>query len=288
MKIRQTRRGASRRSRALIAAATVIPIASLCLGISQTSAGPIPPPTAQTFADCPVHGSIGGLNGHVTVCVVGDAAQGTINIGTLDTTFHGPGVVDGGTALNSATQPNWVDALDGQSFTAPRQLLAIPVMTLIGNPAIDQPNNSDVWVVAQQAGAMGFSLITPGQGLNPLTVVPLAFHLVNPLLGPNCYIGTDASPVTLNLTTGTSGALTGSLGTLSTAGFAGGLYTEGTKVVDGTFSTPGATGCGLDGEWDAAIDATGNLPSASGANEAILYGNFALARSGWVKHQLGE
>jgi len=217
------------------------------------------------------------------------AAQGTIDIGTLDTTFHGPGIVDGGTALNSATQPNWVEALNGQSFSSPRQLLSIPVMALLGNPSgVTPPDNSDVYVVAQQAGPMGFSLITPGQGLNPLTVVPLSFHLINPLLGPNCYIGTEADPVTLNLTTGTSGALTGNLGTLSTAGFTGGLYTTGTEVVDGTFATPAATGCGNGGVWDTAIDTTGNLPSASGSNEAILYGNFALARAGWVKHHLHE
>jgi hypothetical protein len=219
---------------------------------------------------------------------VGVAAQGTIDIGALDTTFHGPGVVDGATDLNSATQPNWVDALNGQSFTAPRQLLSIPVMTLLDNPAgVTPPADSDVYVVAQQAGPMGFSIVTPGQGgINPLTIVPLTFRLENPLLGPNCYVGTDASPVTLNLTTGTSGALTGNLGTLSDAGFSGGLYTIGTEVVDGTFSTPGATGCGIGGEWDSAINTTGNLPSASGANEAILYGNFALARSSWVKHNL--
>jgi hypothetical protein len=228
----------------------------LCLAIPSASAyTPVPPPTPQTFAECPVNGQIPGHHGHVTVCVVGVTNQGLIDIGSLDTTFHGPGVVDGGTALDSATQP---------------------------------PADSDVYVEASQAGQMGFSLITPGQGLNPLTVVPLSFHLVNPVLGPNCYIGTDADPITLNLTTGVSGALTGTLGTLSTAGFTGGLYTTGTEVVDGTFSTPGATGCGPAGAYDAAIDSVGDLPSASGSNEAIFYGNFDLARVKWVKSHLHE
>jgi len=283
------RRGTVRRSRLLVGAAAAIPIVSLCLAAPVASAyAPIPPPTPQTFAECPVNGAIPGPHGHVTVCVVGVAAQGTIDIGALDTTFKGPGVVDGGTALNSATQPNWVDALDGTSFSAPKQLLSIPVMKMIGDPSIPPPANSDVWVVAQQAGPMGFSLITPGQGLNPLTVVPLSFHLINPVLGNNCYIGTDADPITLNLTTGISGALTGTLGTISTAGFSGGLYTEGTEVVDGTFATPAATGCGLDGEWDSAIDSVGDLPSPSGSNAAELYGNFALATTKWVKKNLHE
>jgi hypothetical protein len=111
---------------------------------------------------------------------------------------------------------------------------------------------------------------------------------LNPLLGPNCYIGTDSDPITLNLTTATSGALTGTLGTLVSNNNGETLQTIGTEVVDGTFSTPAATGCGTDGVWDSAIDTTGNLPSASGANEAILYGNFAIASSKWVKHQLHE
>jgi hypothetical protein len=112
--------------------------------------------------------------------------------------------------------------------------------------------------------------------------------LVNPLLGPNCYIGTDSDPITLNLTAGTSGALTGTLGTTLSGNNGHTLQTVGTEVVDNTFTVPGATGCGTDGVWDSAIDATGGLPSASGASEAILYGNFALATSSWVKHELHE
>jgi hypothetical protein len=217
------------------------------------------------------------------------AAQGTIDIGALDTTFHGPGKVDGGYAGNSPTIPNWVEAIDGQSYSAPPQLLSEPVMAILGNPAVTPPADSDVWVESQQAGPMGFSIITPGQGgLNPLTIIPLTFHLVNPLLGPNCYIGTDSDPVTLNLTTGTSGALAGTLGTLAVGSSGHTIQTIGTEVVDGTFSTPGATGCGTDGVWDAALDANGHLPSPSGANAAMLFGNFDLAASSWVKHNLHE
>jgi hypothetical protein len=64
------------------------------------------------------------------------------------------------------------------------------------------------------------------------------------------------------------------------------IQTIGTEVVDNVFSTPGATGCGTDGVWDAALDASGGLPSPSGANKVILYGNFDLAASSWVKHGL--
>ncbi len=43
--------------------------------------------------------------------------------------------------------------------------------------------------------------------------LPVQVHLENPgsfdLLGANCYIGSSTTPITLDLTTGTSGSLTG-------------------------------------------------------------------------------
>jgi hypothetical protein len=135
---------------------------------------------------------------------------------------------------------------------------------------------------------MGFSILTPGQGgILPLTILPLSFHLVNPLLGPNCYIGTDSDPITLNLTAGTSGALTGTLGTLSSENDGNTLDTVGTEVVDNTFTVPPATGCGTDGVWDSAITAMEGADTP-GSNSVILYGNFDLASSKWVKHELHE
>jgi hypothetical protein len=254
---------------------------------------PVPEPTAQTFAECPVDANVGGPHGHVTHCIVGVAAQGAIDIGSLDTTFHGPGIVQGAFDADSPNWPavpNWADALNGQSYSAPPQLLSMPVMAILGYPDITPPADSDVWVVTQQAGPMGFSISTPGQGgITPYTVIPLTFRLENPLLGSNCYIGTDSDPITLHLTTGISGALTGNLGSLVGGNNGHTIQTVDTEVVDGTFSTPGATGCGTGGVWDSAIDATGDLPSPSGANKAMLYGTFDLAYpTSWVKHQLGE
>ena len=285
-----------RRSRIFLAAlgaVFAIPVAALGLGPSASAISPVPPPTAQTFAQCPVNGSVGGKDGHVTYCIVGVAAQGTIDIGPLDTTFHGPGVVQGGFSTSSPTwlvSTNWADALDGKSYSAPRQLLSIPVMTLLGNPDVTPPANSDVYVVSQQAGPMGFDIATPGiGGITPYTVIPLSFHLVNPLLGPDCYIGTDSDPITLHLTTATSGALTGALGTLQTSPLGRGevIETIGTEVVDNTFTAPPATGCGTDGVWDSAITAMEGA-DAPGSNSVILYGNFDLVPSKLIKHLLHE
>jgi hypothetical protein len=158
------------------------------------------------------------------------------------------------------------------------------VENLIGNPSgVTPPENSQVYVESAQAGQMAFGIANGGI----VTQVPLSFHLVNPLLGGNCYVGTTSDPIVLNLTTGTSGALTGSLGIVDPYGqFAGGLYTVDTEVVDNQFTVPAATGCGPGGVWDSAITALEGANSP-GSNTAILYGNYALALASWVKHHGG-
>jgi hypothetical protein len=272
----------------------VIGLSAACLVISATPSlayQSAPPPTAQTFSQCPVSGAIGAKKADkVSTCIVGNAAQGSIDIAGLDTTFKGPGLVQFGWAGNSGeTVDNTVSALDDQSYTAPPQLLSKPVMVLLGNPSgVTPPANSDVYVETILAGPISFNLSTPGSsGINPETIIPLIFKFKNPLLGPNCTLGTLADPVTLSLTTGTSGALTGTLGTLTFYDGGSAAQTLGTEVVDNVFSVPGATGCGNDGVWDNAIDSTNDLPSASGANQAILYGSFDLAAATWVKKNGG-
>jgi hypothetical protein len=272
----------------MVAGMSLVGMASAA-SAAPAEGGPIP--TAQTFSQCPIGGGLTPSskgNRRVYICVYGVAQEGTIDIGALDTTFKGPGVVQGGTGqlggVNGGPSLTWADALDGRSYTAPKQLLAMSVENLLGNPSgLVPPANSQVYVETAQAGPMAFGI---NNGI--VTQVPLSFHLVNSLLGPNCYVGTVSDPIVLNLTTGTSGALTGSLGYLDPYGnFAGGLYTIDTEVVDNQFTVPGATGCGFGGMYDSAIDSTGGLPSASGSNTAILYGNYALALAKWVKNHGG-
>jgi len=270
---------------AVVAAMSLVGMATS----ASASGGSIP--TAQTFSQCPIGSRVfptSAGNTRVYICVYGVAQEGTIDIGGLDTTFKGPGVVQGGTGqlggVNGGPSLTWANAIDGQSFTSPRQLLSVSVESLIGNPSgITPPPNSQVWVEAAQAGQMEFGIANGGI----VTEVPLSFHLVNSLLGPDCYVGTPGSPIVLNLTTGTSGSLTGNIGSVDPYGsFAGGLYTVGTEVVDNQFTVPAATGCGTGGVWDSAITALEGANSP-GSNTAILYGNYALALARWVKHHGG-
>lgn len=103
--------------------------------------------------------------------------------------------------------------------------------------------------------------------------LPVKFRLDNPVLGDDCYVGSDANPIQIDFTTGRSGAVNGSSGvvdfnkkfTLSTI--------DSARLVNGTFAAPAASGCG--GIFSFFIDPLVNAllgePSA-GRSTAILEG----------------
>lgn len=140
------------------------------------------------------------------------------------------------------------------------------------------PGNT-VTGIAQLAGptsALGFALGDPST-----VSIPIKLKLDNPILGSNCYIGSNSNPVRLNLTTGTTNPpppnvpISGSLGSGS---FSGNVLTVlGGLDVDNAFAIPGASGCGLGlGLVDALIDAKLKLPSAAGNNTMKVENNVAI------------
>jgi hypothetical protein len=115
--------------------------------------------------------------------------------------------------------------------------------------------------------------------------LPVKIKLSNAILGSNCYIGSDKAPVQLNFTTGTSGALKGSAGELDFNEAFTIITISGGKLVDGTYASPGASGCG--GIFSFFIDPLVNsilgIPSASGKNSATLEGKLQDANAEAVK-----
>jgi hypothetical protein len=93
--------------------------------------------------------------------------------------------------------------------------------------------------------------------------VPIKVHLHNLLLGPNCYIGSNANPIVLNLQETPTSAPK-----VSFSGNA--IVVSGAEVADDTFAVPGASGCGLLGLLDAAVNLKTGLPSPSGRNSALI------------------
>jgi hypothetical protein len=104
--------------------------------------------------------------------------------------------------------------------------------------------------------------------------LPIKVKLTNPILGSNCYISSETEPVQLELTTGTSGSLTGSVGEISFNEEFTIITVKNLKLVDGTFAAPAATGCGgIYAEYvDPRINSIFELPASPGNNAATLTG----------------
>jgi hypothetical protein len=115
--------------------------------------------------------------------------------------------------------------------------------------------------------------------------LPIKVHLENPLLGSACYLGSNAAPIVLNLTTGTTSPpapnkpISGSPGTL-TFDPEGTLFTiSGNSLVNNSFPAPATNGCGGLAEFliGPIVNSSLGVPSAAGHNTAILNGTLKQA-----------
>jgi hypothetical protein len=128
----------------------------------------------------------------------------------------------------------------------------------------------------------------------PAVTLPARIHLKNPLLGNSCYIGSEASPIELHLTTGTTAPnppnkpIKGKTGIEESEeeGPLEFLRITQNSLVDNTFSVPKAEGCGEAFAFliDPIVDSKLKLPSADGNNTAILNGTLNSATAEEVEN----
>jgi hypothetical protein len=256
-----------------------------------------PPPGGiyAPFTNCPLLNPLmqESVGGSATGCIAGDADSGTITIGNITTPVTHPVTVQFGAWDPPNATPNQFTGgilpppggLNAQLVSSP-ELVPGGLLKALGCPSSDPGVENlcqratdrggrylNVYAQAQSAGQItNFDLITWTQ--------PLKFQLINPLLGRDCYIGSDNNPVVVNPTLG------GSLVFENDPNPTAHPDTEVLEVTDGsatdtTFAAPGVTGCGPGGSAniavDEAIDASSGLPSASGSNSLTLSGTFYFA-----------
>jgi len=115
--------------------------------------------------------------------------------------------------------------------------------------------------------------------------LPVKIKLESPLLGSNCYIGSDERPVQLDLTTGKSGSVEGGTGKPSRNAQSTWSTFSGGRLVSNTFSTPAVQGCGgiFSFFFDPLVDLLLGTPASSGQNTAVLEGDFHAAASSAVR-----
>jgi hypothetical protein len=221
------------------------------------------------FSDCP------RSDASVITCVDVQSQSGSMTIKGFDVPLDHSLEIRGGLSqpapgVFSFVAPTGTNGFFAQPVNVPGGLLGI---------SLPIPGNA-VTATAQLAGPPSSIVLGP---IDASISAPIKLKLSNPLIGSNCYIGSNANPARLNLTTTTTNPpppntpISGHPGTSSFDPTTNTLLVTGALDVDNAFSVPGATGCGLGlGLINATIDAKLRLPSASGNNTMSINNDLAL------------
>lgn len=175
--------------------------------------------------------------------------------------------------------------LEAQLVSRP-ELVPGGLLKALGCPSSD-PGVEKLCEKAADRGGKDLNVFAQAQSAGPITnfnlvtwTQPLKFKLINPLLGDDCYIGSEDNPVVLNPSLSGTPVIEIDPNPTAHPDTAVLEVTNG-AATDTTFAAPGVTGCGPGGSAniavDEAIDTSAGLPAASGSNSLTLNGTFSLA-----------
>jgi hypothetical protein len=300
-------KGAGRKRLAVIAA-TVLTAASALLSVASPVALAAPTGIFAPFAQCPTS------NPRVTICQYVEITGGELAVGAVKVPIDETIIFQGGMIPTGSSNPNeyfQVPAANGESISPTELNVPGGLRAVIGcDPIRDRDlykklgrrdgcngrfshdtRQNKVTVTLESAGNRSnpaiFNLAAAFVEEGTAFTFPGKVHLKNPLLGEACYIGSEAHPIELHLTTAKTSPpppnqpIAGRFGTAleeEEEGYAMVKVTENT-LVDNAFTVPPAEGCGgrLAYLVDPRIDHTLGLESPAGRNTAILTGTHRLA-----------
>jgi hypothetical protein len=258
----------------------IVGLAALLFALVGTSAAMATPKGGfAVFADCPVKTA--------SACIYAKTESGKIVIGKENVPIEKAITLQGGLNEEEGVT-TFVAARDGNTLSksaqkVPGGLSGLVKCTEISNfieraacQLVFENGTTGVTAtteLAAPASSIGVSLENLLSASGTALSLPIKVKLENPFLGGSCYIGSNSSPIVVNLTTGTSGPLTGSVGEFSV--IEGEILAfQKNSLVNGTYSAPAASGCGGIFSFliDPIVDSRLGLPSASGKNQAVLNG----------------
>ncbi len=292
-----------RKTRVLILAATAL-IASLAI---VATAAAEPKGIFKKYNDCPASSP------GVALCSYAETTSGELSIGSTKVPINKPIILQGGAIPTGGSNFNeyfLVPAKDGNSLSktelnVPGGLTDIVNCEEIKGEGIFEKIERSACKLVFENGTTGVTMTTElvANTSNPAILnltnlveekgtaltLPVRAHLKNSLLGESCYIGSEAHPIQLHLTDGTTSPpapnkpIKGKLGTPKTEVE---KEWESTKIsenslVDNAFSVPVAEGCGGFFSFliDPIVDSKLGLESKAGNNTAILNGTLNTAEA---------
>ncbi|HET8863374.1 MAG TPA: hypothetical protein VFM94_09005 [Solirubrobacterales bacterium] len=242
-----------------------------------------PAPGYEVFKGCPSPEEKAGL----AVCLHSDITGGHLQTGSKDVPIENPLTLSGGADEN----------FEGFTFnskgglTKVKQKVPGGVLGLTGLTWLLEFFGSDALTLYAETELAG----TPSNFTIETVTIPIKVHLTTPsgVLGNTCYIGSNSSPITLKLTTGTTSPpepnkpITGKEPELSIDG-KGIIHLDNGTYVDNSFSVPGASGCVLKLfgfipiSLNGFVNSQSELPSAAGKNEAVQDFDLQFVERGFV------
>lgn len=246
----------------------------------------------------------------VSLCLYSEMLSGEVSIGQhvvpINQDKQHPIIVQGGIRVNHATEEQtFVAALNGETLsrtpqkvpgglsglvrcseitgggTAERGLrLACEVTLATPNTAVSATTE-----LARPANEITVSTAALESGEGTALGLPVRVHLESAFLGRECYVGSTARPVQLNLTVGKTSPqppnkpISGKDGESELRDELEFIRFTNSTLVDNAFSAPDATGCGGTFSFllDPIIDSKLGLPSRNGLNTAIANNTIDIA-----------
>jgi hypothetical protein len=297
----------SRQGKSLFVIASLV--ASLAALALASPALATPKGIFKRFSDCPL--TTPGL----AICQYAETSGGEFSIGSTKVPINKTITLQGGGVEAKLNEYFLIPAADGNSLS--KTELNVPG-GLAGLVNCEEIKGSGLFEIIERAacksifenkvtGVTATTELVANAG-NPALLnlanlffeertgltLPVRVHLKNPLLGESCYVGSEAHPIQLHLTTGTTSPpepnkpIKGKAGTVTIEEEGGGEVTKLSEnsLVDNAFSVPVAEGCGGFFSFliDPLVDSKLGLPSAAGHNTAILNGTLWAASAEAVKN----
>jgi hypothetical protein len=264
--------GARVRGRALATTMAFACLGAVALAAAPAALGSKLKEEFALFVDCPT--------ATAGVCTVAKTSSGEFVMGTKTVPINQTITLQGGLAFSSLQTQPLIAARDGNTLS--KTPLTIPG-GLLGVANI----GGEVTATAELAGTASDILINQyflAEGRETAVVLPLKIKLDNPLLGENCYIGSNESPVLLHLTDGTTNPpfpgtpISGNKGTIGNSARGKITVISNNTLVDNSFPVPAATNCGsnplLAPVVTLLVNLDAGLPSGAGRNKAVMTGFF--------------
>jgi hypothetical protein len=287
--------------RTLAAVVSLTALIAMCAVASPALAAKHPKGEYAVFAECPTN------NSEVEDCILAKTESGEFQIGKEKVPITNPITLQGGINHFLTGEEQFFGAekeantLSKSPQKVPGGLLGLvkcnEISNIIERIACELFFENGVTGVnattelAAPASSIGVNTLALLEQEGAALTLPLKVHLENPFLGSSCYLGSNAHPIVIEFTSGTTSPpapnkpITGKPGE-NTFNEAGTILTNtGNELVNNSYASPGAEGCGgiFSGIVDEIVDKKLGLPSAAGHNTAILRGTLKVTSVEAVK-----